>query len=182
MTAALRGDFYEIIGRNKNFDEIARGKLRSFLVANMTLNVGEEIPSSMDQRSIALYVSVKGLSAKAIHQELIQTLGAEAVVYWTVVWHLLAAKFPGQSNDAPDEVGVTRTDSVNAAILKALTDNSFSSVRELSRLICLSTATVHRGLAESLGVTIRHLHWIPNRMSDDQKTISVNMSRELLPV
>jgi hypothetical protein len=33
----------------------------------------------MDQRSIALYLSMKGLSAKAIHQELVQTLGAEVV-------------------------------------------------------------------------------------------------------
>jgi hypothetical protein len=91
----------------------------------------------MDQRSIAPYLSMKGLSAKAIQQEFVQTLGAGAVVYPTVTWHLRAAKFPAQSKGAPDEAGVTRTDSVDAAILKALTDNPFSSLPELSRLACL---------------------------------------------
>jgi hypothetical protein len=46
----------------------------------------------MDQGSIALYLSMKLLSAKAIHQELVQTLSAEAVAYYTVTWDLRAAK------------------------------------------------------------------------------------------
>jgi hypothetical protein len=37
----------------------------------------------MDQRSIALYVFMKGLPARAINQELGQALGAEAVAYPT---------------------------------------------------------------------------------------------------
>jgi AraC-like DNA-binding protein len=82
--------------------------------------------------------------------------------------YLRAAKFSAQSKEAPDEAGVARTDSVDAAILKALTNNSFSSVRELSQLTCLSISTVHRRLTESLGFTVRHLHWIPHQLSDDQ--------------
>jgi hypothetical protein len=77
---------------------------------------------------------------------------------------------------------VTRTNSVDAAILKALTDNPFASVPELSRLTYLSRSIVHRRLMESLGFTVRHLHWIHHRLSDDQKTIRVNLSRELLRV
>jgi hypothetical protein len=86
----------------------------------------------MDQRSIALYLSMKELSVKAIHQEIVQTLGAEAVAYLTVTWYLRAAKLLAQSKEACDEAGVMRTDSVNAAILKALTDNPFTSVRQSS--------------------------------------------------
>jgi hypothetical protein len=85
----------------------------------------------MDQRSIAPCLSIKGLSAKAVHQEHVQTLSTEAVAYSTVTWHLRAAKSPAQSKEALDEAGVTRTDSVNAAILKGLNDNRFSSLREL---------------------------------------------------
>jgi hypothetical protein len=136
----------------------------------------------MDSRSIAFCISMKELSAKAIHQERVQTLGAEAVAHPTVTWHLRAATFPAQSKEAPDEAGVTRTDSVDAAVPTAPTDNPFSSARELSRLTCLSRSTVHRRLTESFGFTVRHLHWIPRRLSGDQKAIRVNLSRELLRV
>jgi hypothetical protein len=136
----------------------------------------------MDQRSIALYVSMKGLSAKTIHHELVRTLGAEAIAYRAVTWYLRSAKFLAQSEKACDEARVAQTDSIDAAILKALTGNPFSSVRELSRLSCLFRSTVYRRLTESLGFTVRHLHCIPHRPSDDQKTIRVPVSRELLRV
>jgi hypothetical protein len=74
---------------------------------------------------------MKGFSAKAIHQELVQTLGVEAVAYHAVRRILWAAKFPAQSKKAPDKAGVTRTDSVDTDIMKAVTDNPFSSVPEL---------------------------------------------------
>jgi hypothetical protein len=45
--------------------------------------------------------------------------------------------------------------------MKALSDNPFSSVRELSRLTRLSRSTVHQHLLESLGLTVRLLHWVP---------------------
>jgi hypothetical protein len=124
----------------------------------------------MDQRSIALYFSMKGLSAKAIHQELIQKIGAEGVAYPTVTRYL-RAKFPAQSKEGPDEAGGTQTDPVQAAILEPITDNSFSFVRELSRLIYLSRSIVHRRLTESLGFTVRHLHWIRHRLSHDQSQL-----------
>jgi hypothetical protein len=85
-------------------------------------------------------------------------LGAGAVAIPTVTWYLRTAKFPAQSKEALHEAGVTRTDSVDAAILEALTGDPLSSVRELSRLTCLSRSSVHRRLTESLGFTIRHLH------------------------
>jgi hypothetical protein len=53
---------------------------------------------------------MKGLSAKTIHQELVQTLGAEAIAYSTVTWYLRPAKFPAQSKEAHNEAGVGRTD------------------------------------------------------------------------
>jgi hypothetical protein len=89
----------------------------------------------LDQRSIELYLSIKGISAKAMNQELVQRLGAEAGAYPTVTSYFRAAKFPAQIQEARDETGVARIGSVDAAILKALTHNPFSSIRELSPLI-----------------------------------------------
>jgi hypothetical protein len=56
--------------------------------------------------------------------------------------------------------------------------NPRSSVRELAPLTWLSKSTVPRPLTESLGFTIRHLHWIPIGF----QTIRVNLSREILRV
>jgi hypothetical protein len=60
-----------------------------------------------------------------------QTLGGEAIACPMVTWSFGAAKFLAQSQEAPKEAGVTRMDSENATIRKALADNPFSSVREL---------------------------------------------------
>jgi hypothetical protein len=122
----------------------------------------------MEQRSIAFYLSMKGLTATTMSQNLVQILSAEVAAYPTATRHHRAAKFPAQNKETPDEAGVTRTDSINAVILKALINNPFSSMRKLSRPVFLSRSTVHRRLAESLGFTIRHRHRIRNRLPRDQ--------------
>jgi hypothetical protein len=91
-------------------------------------------------------------------------------------------KFWAQDQETSDEAGVTRADSVNAALLKALAVNPFSSVRGLSWLNCLSNPTIDQRLAESLSLTVRHLHWVLHRPSDDPKTIKDDLSQELLRV
>jgi hypothetical protein len=50
----------------------------------MTANVYQEVTSGGDQPLFAFDVSMKGLSAKAISQDLVQTLGAETVAYPTI--------------------------------------------------------------------------------------------------
>jgi hypothetical protein len=73
---------------------------------------------------------MKGLSATAIYQDFNQTFGVEAVAYPPVMWYLRAAKCPAQGKEAPDEARVTWTESIDPAILKAVTHNPFPSVRE----------------------------------------------------
>jgi hypothetical protein len=55
----------------------------------------------MDQQSIMLYFSIKELSVKLIHQELVDMLGLEALAYSTVIWYFRTARFAGQSEKAP---------------------------------------------------------------------------------
>jgi hypothetical protein len=71
---------------------------------------------------------------------------------------------------------------VDQAILTALADHSFSSVREPSQRSCLPRFTVHRHLSDSLRFTIQHLRWIPHLLNPEQKPIWVNMAGELLRV
>jgi hypothetical protein len=73
-------------------------------------------------------------------------------------------------------------DPVEAAILKALADGPFLAVRELAGLTCLPRSTAHGDLPEPLCSTVRHLRWIPHHLSEDQRAIRVNLSREFLAV
>jgi hypothetical protein len=56
----------------------------------------------MDQQSIVLYLSRKGLSAVAIHDDLVPILGAEAVSYPSVTRYLGEAIFA--SSNPPDSL------------------------------------------------------------------------------
>jgi hypothetical protein len=47
----------------------------------------------MEQRSIVLYLARKGLSPLAIHNDLVTTLGADAVNYSSVTYYLRDAFF-----------------------------------------------------------------------------------------
>jgi hypothetical protein len=45
----------------------------------------------MNQRSICLYLDRKALSAQAIHDEIVQVLGSDAVAYSKVTFYLRAS-------------------------------------------------------------------------------------------
>jgi hypothetical protein len=66
------------------------------------------------------------------------------------------------------------------AILAALEDGPFASVRQLSRLAPLLSTTVYRRPTQSLGFMVHHLRWVPHALSDAQKGERVNLSRRLL--
>jgi hypothetical protein len=56
--------------------------------------------SNMDQQLIILCLSMKGLSAVAIHDDLVTTLGAEAVSYPSVTLYLREAIFASARTSA----------------------------------------------------------------------------------
>jgi hypothetical protein len=78
------------------------------------------------------------LSATAIHGDLEETLGPEAVAYSTVTMYLRTLSFRGKTEE--EEIGDhdQPLDEVDEAILKALVVEPFSSVRELAWHTCFS--------------------------------------------
>jgi hypothetical protein len=120
----------------------------------------------------------------AIHEDLmrVRRLGENAVADSTVTKYVRSEKFPPK-NDGPasDPISI-EPGPVDQAILIALADDRFSSVRQLSRLTCLPRATVYRHLTDSLHFRIQHLRWIPHLLNPEQKRIRVNMAGELLRV
>jgi hypothetical protein len=116
----------------------------------------------MDQRTIYLYLSRKGFSAHAIHEELVQLLGFDAIAYSKVTYHLPASRWTAQTeerhSDPPPDV-------VDNAILEAFGRTAFASLRELAKATCIPRTTVWRSLTKSLGFVVKHLHWVPHSLT-----------------
>jgi hypothetical protein len=138
----------------------------------------------MDLKPIILYLRMKGMALDAIHDNLVRTLGKGAVAYSTVTKYARSAQFSGRKEaTAPKAPDVERSP-VDDAMLTVLAEFPFpfSSVRELSRRICLPRFAVHRHLTQSLRFTVRHLRWNLHFLTAEQKQIRVQMAIKLLQV
>jgi hypothetical protein len=134
----------------------------------------------MTQRLIVAYLSLRGISPREIHDDIVATLGRDAMSYSSVTRYLREAQLP-PSKPEPHPADVQRDlDDSDQAILSALEDSPFASVRQLSRLTHLPSTTVYRRLTQSLGFVARHLRCVPHALSDAQKGKRVNLSRRLV--
>jgi hypothetical protein len=138
----------------------------------------------MDQKPIVLYFPMKGMALDAFHDDLVGTLGKDAVEYSTVAKYARSAQFSGRKEATPPKAPDVELTPVDEAIPTALAEFPFpfSSVHELSRRICLPRSTLHRHLTQSLRFTVRHLRWVPHFLTAEQKQIRVQMTIELLQI
>jgi hypothetical protein len=100
----------------------------------------------VDRRSIVLYLAKKGLVSAAISEDLVATLGAEAISYPWVTRDFREAKFATSSPEVIFSELTHEHDDCNEAILLAFDDQPFASMRQLVRLTHLPKATVHQRL------------------------------------
>jgi hypothetical protein len=111
----------------------------------------------MIQRPNVAYLSPEGMSVREIHDDIVATLGRDAVSYSSITRYLREARFP-PSKPEPHPADVQRDlDDSHQAILTTLEDNPFSSVQQLSRLAHLPSTTVYHRLTQSLGFVAPHL-------------------------
>jgi hypothetical protein len=133
----------------------------------------------MDQRSIILYLNRNTLMARVIHDNLVATLGEEAIAYSTGTKYLREVQTgPDDATQLPEDISLHIVDS-DEAILSALDELPFSSVQHLFCAIHLPKTTVSRRFTEKLGFMARPLRGVPQILSDDQKAIPVKCSRSL---
>jgi hypothetical protein len=113
----------------------------------------------MTQRPIVAYLSLKRMSVHEIHDDIVATLGPDAVSYSSVTRNLRKARFSASKLELrPADVQRDRDlDDSDQAILAALEHSPFASVWQLSRLTHLPSTTVYRRLTQSLGFVARHL-------------------------
>jgi hypothetical protein len=79
----------------------------------------------MDQKPIILYLRMKGIALDAIHDDLVRTLGKDAVAYSTVTKYACSAQFSGRKEATPPEARDVERSSVNEATLTALANFRF---------------------------------------------------------
>jgi hypothetical protein len=100
--------------------------------------------------------------------------------YSSVTRYLREARFP-PSKPERHQADVQRDlDDSYRAILAALKDSPFASVRQLSRLTHLPSVTVYRCLTQSLGFVAHHIRWVSHALLDAQKGERVNLSQRPL--
>jgi hypothetical protein len=97
-----------------------------------------------DQKAIVFYLHMREMLLDAIHKNLVRVrvLGENVVAYSTVTKYVRSEKFRPKNDEPPSQPMSGEPVLVDQAILKALADDPFSSVRELSRLTWPPRATV----------------------------------------
>jgi hypothetical protein len=70
-----------------------------FLCAKYGIWREDSTYDTMDQRSICLYLNRKGFSAHAIHDELVQIVGSDAVAYSTVTFYLRTSHWTAEKEE-----------------------------------------------------------------------------------
>jgi hypothetical protein len=93
--------------------------------------------------------------ARAVSNELTAVLGADAIAYSTVTKYLRQRQFTFIIVDLPPEEPGTIV--IDHTILNAFEQYQFSSIREPAGFVCIPITTVHRHIAQSLGVVVKHL-------------------------
>jgi hypothetical protein len=91
---------------------------------------------------------MKGMALDTIYDDLARTLGKDAVAYSRVTKYARGAQFSGRKEVTPPEAPDVELSPVDEAILAAPAEFRFpfSSVRELSRRVCLPGFTLYQRL------------------------------------
>jgi hypothetical protein len=109
----------------------------------------------LNQCSIALHLHKKGVSPKAKHDNLVATLGPDAMTYRIVARYVHDAKCTHPKVTSPPDRISRQFDESDQAILLALEEQPFSSIRQLSGATPLSRKAVSDRLTGSLNFRVR---------------------------
>lgn len=136
-------------------------------------------------RSVIKYFHIKGLSAKEIFEDMVNTLGESAPSYSMVKkW---TAEFKRGRDSLEDEPrsGRPPTASTSETIEKIhdmLLSDRRITIRYIANEVKISQERVHAIIRNELGMTKVSARWVPKLLSTDQKRIRCNVSRENLAI
>jgi hypothetical protein len=116
-----------------------------------------------------MYLSLKDLNAIKIHNAHVSTFKGEAKPYSTGTYYLRKPSFSRAKTPQPSESPAPILNEPDAAILLALSEESFTSVRQLAPRTHLHPSTVYDHHMHKLGFTVRYLRWGPRLLSEADK-------------
>jgi hypothetical protein len=136
----------------------------------------------MDLRSICVCVHQKVMSTIGIRKDIEATLGPDAIGYFPATACLREAQVTHDSGPTPtlNEDECQRV--IDKAILLALAEERFASVRRIASKRVIPRTIVYGHLIGPLGMTAMHLHWLPHRVPTQQKCSRVQRVQELLGI
>jgi hypothetical protein len=102
----------------------------------------QTLTARMDLESITLYLAMKGLGARVIHAEINDVLGQGPVGYSTITRYLRKRSFPQFCESAEEEAEIGSSDLIDHAILQALNEQPFASLRQLAKRILIPRTTI----------------------------------------
>jgi hypothetical protein len=105
-----------------------------------------------------LFLRLKGLSKKAIQDGLFAVVQENVVSYSSLTRFCREAILGLNSDEASSSPKNNGLNEVNEVILLVLSDESFSSARQIAGSISLPNRTIDRRLVGSLHFIIGHLH------------------------
>jgi hypothetical protein len=126
-----------------------------------------------------MYLSLKGLNAVEIHNDLVAILKGEARSCRTVTYYPRKPSFSSPKTLQPSENPAPILNESDETILLALSGEPFASVRPLARGTHLHSSTVYDHLTHKLGSTVRYLCWVQHLLSEADKHIRAQLSFEL---
>jgi hypothetical protein len=110
----------------------------------------------MDLEPITLYLAMKHLGALEIHAEINSVLGQGTVGYSTITRYLRKRSLPRSSEPAEDEAEIGSCDPIHRAILQALNEQPFSSLRQLVKRTLIPATAIRDHLVDRMGYKIKH--------------------------
>jgi hypothetical protein len=136
----------------------------------------------MGLRSIVIYLSMKDMNVRETYADMNGTLGADRIGYSTVVKFLREKTFSKSMRDRDFDPKIKEEQFIDEAILGALDECLFSSLRQITKRILIQVSMVRYHLVSSLGYRIRNIRWVPHSLSSNQKRARVKMCQDLLQV
>jgi hypothetical protein len=134
----------------------------------------------MNLESITLYLNKKHLSAVAIHVEINSVLGEGMIEYSTVTRYLRKQSFANASHLGPEEPDIGAADTIENAILQALDEQPFVSLRQIAKRTLIPMSTVRYRLVNKMTYKLKHCKWVHHKLSEAQKQTRVATSKRLL--
>jgi hypothetical protein len=120
----------------------------------------------MDLESITLCINRKHLSAVAIHAEINSVLGEGTVGCSTVTCYLRKQSFASALHLAPEEPDLGAANTIHNAILQALDEQSFASLRQIVNRTLIPMSTVRYRVLDRMTYKLKHCKWVPHRLSE----------------